>query len=411
MDGLDLVYTDAAKVPQGVLTGTKLDLAFGEENSFEIVAPSRYSLETGAFVCVNGTEYGGIVDELATSGDTGTFTWRGRTFHGMLATKVIRPPSGSSHYRVSGEANGCIRSVLASIGLDDVMRASGSSSGITVPAYDFDRYCNAYAGICKMLSRVGARLDISWEDGVPVLSAVAAQVISLDTDRYPIRVTDVRRPVNHLICLGMGELAERTVIDLYADSSGNVSTTQTFFGFEEVCEVYDYPNAEDDELLADGTELLESYQQTSSVDLAIDALGDIAHVGDYIEAFDPQTGAAVRAEVMKKVVKTRGMHLDVTYETGEASRSYSQGGASGGGGGHGSGGIAYSAGEGITISSGVISADVTQSELDAVSAAAASANSAAVRAAGAAAAAQATADAHVASITAIPISYVDGLEI
>ena len=45
--------------------------------------------------------------------------------------------------------------------------------------------------------------------------------------------------VNHLICLGSGELRNRTVVHLYVDGNGNISQTQTFTGLEERAEVLD----------------------------------------------------------------------------------------------------------------------------------------------------------------------------
>ena len=58
------------------------------------------------------------------------------------------------------------------------------------------------------------------------------------------------------MCLGKGELAQRTVIDLYADESGNVSKTQSMFGIDEVERAYDYSSAEDADLEQEGIKRL-----------------------------------------------------------------------------------------------------------------------------------------------------------
>ena len=43
---------------------------------------------------------------------------------------------------------------------------------------------------------------------------------------------------------GKGDLEERQVIHLYADSRGNISHTQSLTGIQEVVRVYDYSSAE-----------------------------------------------------------------------------------------------------------------------------------------------------------------------
>ena len=60
--------------------------------------------------------------------------------------------------------------------------------------------------------------------------------------------------INHLICLGLGELKNRTVIHLYADANGVISRTQTQFGSDEVTNVYDYAGAETENLIKSGTD-------------------------------------------------------------------------------------------------------------------------------------------------------------
>lgn len=49
-------------------------------------------------------------------------------------------------------------------------------------------------------------------------------------DNINVTVRDYGRGINHLICLGAGELAERTVIHLYAQLDGSIGTKQYYKG-------------------------------------------------------------------------------------------------------------------------------------------------------------------------------------
>ena len=59
---MDLIYTNADLVDQGVLQDCMLDLAFGaDENDFELEVPAEgVTLEAGALLYIEGTEYGGM---------------------------------------------------------------------------------------------------------------------------------------------------------------------------------------------------------------------------------------------------------------------------------------------------------------------------------------------------------------
>ena len=49
--------------------------------------------------------------------------------------------------------------------------------------------------------------------------------------------------VNHLICLGQGELKNRIVRHLYVDQNGNIGSTQYYTGVDEIAAVDGVPRA------------------------------------------------------------------------------------------------------------------------------------------------------------------------
>ena len=323
-----LIYTDSAHVDAGAIQTFEMDLAFGaDEQDFE-VAFSKPVLTGGELLYIDGTEYGGVVDVITHSTETESVIYRGRTWHGMLAGKIVKPPANADYYTLSGDANACIRSLLSKVGLTDVLTGRTTSAGITVN-YQFERFCNAYDGILKMLASADAVLRIERHDGITELWAEPRVTITdeADSDLMDFAITDSVRVPNHLVCAGEGELQQRVVVDLYADSSGNVSQTQSLTGVDEIAVLYNYNNADAAELIAEGTKELQSYQLGGGADLQVNNKGDW-HVGDLIQVRDNNSGLVITSTIAKKIVKVKDGILSVDYEVGVASAQSYGGGAS-----------------------------------------------------------------------------------
>lgn len=92
---MDLIYTNREHQDIGVLKNPQLDLAFGRsENNFECKIPySDAYCEKGSLIYAEGTEYGGIVDSIGIDTRDGVrnVIYSGRTWHGILGSKVILP--------------------------------------------------------------------------------------------------------------------------------------------------------------------------------------------------------------------------------------------------------------------------------------------------------------------------------
>ena len=369
------------------LSDFTLDLAFGsDENAFELECDAAFAPEEGQFVFIDGAEYGGVVDEASYEAGrdaSGTVTCKGRTWHGILAGKRLLPDEGSGYLAVSGKAGEVLASLIARMGLSDLFSAASDDSAVS---FTFDRFCDGYSGLGALAKANGRKVEMRRKSGKVELSMPPAvnYASKVDSDLLDFTLTSVYRCVNHLVCAGTGELEERAVVHFYADSAGNVSHTQTLFGVDEICALYDYSNADEEKLEEEGKKKLKEYQTQGSVE--VDAHDDIdVDVGDVISARDNAHGRTVTATVAKKIVKVSRGVATYSYEVGSetTTKTSSSGTAESSGGGH-----AYLAGKGLTLDNYTFSAEVDAAALAAVGNKADQANTAASNASAAAGAAK-----------------------
>lgn len=361
----------------------ELDLAFGsDENALKLEARAGEAPEEGQFVFIDGTEYGGVIDQASYEAGreaTGSILCKGRTWHGILAGKRLLPDSGSGYLSVDGKAGDVLASLVARMGLSGLFSAASDDTSVS---FTFERFCDGYSGLKAMakangrkasMRRKGGKVEISLPPAVDYASKV-------DSDLLDFTLTSVHRCVNHLVCAGTGELEDRAVVHFYADASGNVSHTQSLFGVDEICALYDYSNADEAKLEEEGRKKLQEYQTQGSVE--VEAHDDIdVDVGDVISARDNAHGRTVSATVAKKIVKVSRGVATYSYEVGSetTTKTSSSGTAESSGSGH-----AYLAGKGLSLDGYTFNADVDKAALTAVEAKAVEAKTAASNASAAA---------------------------
>lgn len=319
---VDLIITDSNHVDVRSAADYTLDCAWGkEENDFELVVSGASTIDAGAYIYVDGSECGGVVDAMEdqlTSG-VSTLTYSGRTWHGVLANKILEPDRGKDYLTVSGTASTVIGSLISRVGLDAVFDAvdSPTAGAQTIKSYQFDRYTDCYTGLRKMCAASGLKLRLAYASGkVRVWAEPAAHYgDSIDSDLIDFDVTRTWRKPNHLIGLGKGDLAARTVVHWYADAKGNVSQSQSLKGVDEITQVYDYSSAEANELNQKTREKLQELQSEGDVKVTVrDDANVVFDVGDTVTARDNLTGITVNASITKKIVKVSGGVLSVDYE-------------------------------------------------------------------------------------------------
>lgn len=271
---MDLIYADENLNDIGVLQGYTLDLAYGvDENNFVVeMALKELDIREGYYIYIDGTEYGGIVDAIGVDTDAEKITISGRTWTGILASKVILTDEEKKYYTVDGDANIIISDLLSRCDLKDVFDVEYEDeeiieSGIDIDNFQF-RYDNLYFGLLAMLQSVDSKLMFKFSNGKVILSAQLAMNYAtaedFDSSIVNFKIDKKYNHVNHLVCLGSGELNERNVIHLFTDKNGGLQPylwntnkepikdsdyidtldSQVLFGLDEITEVYDYPSAE-----------------------------------------------------------------------------------------------------------------------------------------------------------------------
>lgn len=343
-----------------------LDLAFGsDENAFSLECEAAHAPEEGQFVFIDGTEYGGVIDQASYEAGreaSGSILCKGRTWHGILAGKRLLPDSGSGYLSVSGKAGDALASLIERMGLSGLFSAAADDTAVS---YTFDRFCDGYSGLKAMAKANGRKVAMRRKGGKMEISLPPAvdYANKVDSDLLDFTLTSVHRCVNHLVCAGTGELENRAVIHFYADAAGNISHTQSLFGVDEITALYDYSNADEEKLEEEGKKKLKEYQTQGSVE--VEAHDDIdVDVGDVISARDNAHGRTVTATVAKKIVKVSRGVATYSYEVGsETTTKTSSSGNAESNGGH-----AYFAGSGLTLNNYTFSADVDKAALEAVEA-------------------------------------------
>ena len=305
-----------------------IDFAVGsDENDYEIkIRRDRWDERYvyGNIFYIKNTEFGGIIGRKKINTAEDTISLYGRTWRGMLDKKIIRPPAGQDYRKVSGELNSVLNTLVAEE-FDDYFVVSQNNTGVSVTTFQFDRYCTLLAGITKMLKSIGYKLHIEYiqqERGqpgyvelsaVPIVDYSDTKELSQDS-RLNFVFDETKNGVNHLICLGKGELQDRQVIDLYVGQNGSIGTMQYYTGIQEVAETYEDTSSESDELEEKGREKLQELMNSTSFSMDVESLGMEVEIGDIIGGRDYVTGMYAAKPIAKKIYKVEGGKTSLEYE-------------------------------------------------------------------------------------------------
>lgn len=321
---MDLIYTDETMRDVGVVINGNIDYessAKADKCTFEVSTTINENvLSLGAYLYTDGEEYGGHVDAIKIDSERGVLAASGRTWRGILGTKIIEPAAGQAYYTLTGDLNANISAILTKTGLTELFAASAETS-ITA-TFKFDRYTDVYSGIIKMLAASGYKLTLAWDRTLRkmVLRAVErvdyANQTEITSDLFNFTIKRNCSPVNHVIGLGQGELTARQVVHKYLQADGTVGDTPYYTGKDEIASVYDYSSVESlEELQTKTAERLKDLAVSDSME--IKSAGDLnADIGDKFTALDTTTKMSVTQYVVGKIVTMDGDITKIDYEVG-----------------------------------------------------------------------------------------------
>lgn len=299
-----------------------VDFDIGDENDVEISC-GRGLLSMGMWIIYPGTEYGALMEETTQNTNSTDETWKGNGLRKFLQQTIIEPPDGQDYLTVSGDAHDIMRSIMSSR-FDGLFEVPNTPSGIQVGSYKFERYTDALTGFSKMLKTKNARISIEIRQGGSnerfsiILSAVPIQNLSQEIEfsedsKINVQIKEYNRGINHLICLGSGELKNRQVIDLYIQFDGSVGSKQYYTGLNERTAIYDYSNAEDyEDLIEKGTEELEKLASYKKMTMSVQ--GDEMQIGDIIAGRNYETGLYMQKPIIRKIVAVSSGSMSIEYK-------------------------------------------------------------------------------------------------
>ena len=316
---MELIYADTIGVEIGFLTDFSLDLDIGDTNDFEIaMIANEKVMDFGWKIYANSTEYGGIISKIDVDTAPNKIAYSGQTWRGILSNYIISPPSGDDYKIVSGNVSTIISGLISDFGIGSLY--SVAASEIAVTNYQFDRYCTLLSGVEKMLKSVGYRLNIGCQNGAVTLTPTPIHDYSDELEysqdsNINFRIQDNHNDVNHLVCLGQGDLKDRQVINLYLQSNGTIGTIQYYTGLAEHADVFDFPSVESlDELEKFGRERFAILLNNQKFEMSIGEIN--VELGDIVGGRERITGIYMKKPITQKIIKGDAYSLKISYKVG-----------------------------------------------------------------------------------------------
>ena len=298
----------------------ELDFEVGDISALNDFEISTQSLDAYG-IYIPDTEWGGIIEYDEGTTDSENTTMKGWTWRGLLTQSIIEPPAGSDYRVVSGELNHIIKDILSDI-LGGFFTVPDVDTGIST-SYQFQLYTTVLEGLMDLLSACGYRLKIyakKTEAGGSIKVFCEAVPVSTVEGQYDedtglkLRFVRNRMGINHLVCMGTGQLQERQRIDLYVQEDGTIGKTKYYTGFLERTAYYDHNNAESlKELEKSGTEKLKELAGYRKLDINSVEWAEL-EIGDIVVGRHRSMGIVVEKPIIKKILRIEDGRTSIEYQ-------------------------------------------------------------------------------------------------
>ncbi|MCI6535117.1 MAG: hypothetical protein SOV77_09535 [Lachnospiraceae bacterium] len=318
---MEFIITDNQGREEGYLLHDGIDIDIGFDNDFEIEIPLRHYDEKihneNCRFFYPGTEYGGIIKIIEPVASMDILRLGGSVWRGMLEHVALEPKLGDDYRYLNGEANAQIGLLISELGLSDLFVASNEDSGMTFDKYRVPLQSMLQSSLVTALETLGGRLDISYQEGesngigyvlvsaVPVVDYSESVEFSQDGN-VNVDLMNYKNGVNHLICLGKGELSARTRVDLYAWPDGSIQKTPYYTGIDKIDDYYEYSSAEDATVLEEyGRKRLQEEMNYMEMNESVGSI-EYLEIGDIVSGRERFTGMKIKSPVVQKIVQVDG---------------------------------------------------------------------------------------------------------
>ena len=135
----------------------------------------------------------------------------------------------------------------------------------------------------------------------------SSQSIELNEDgNVNFDILDYENGVNHLICLGSGEVEDRMQVDLYVWPDGSVRKEAYYTGIDVIEKYYENSNVKTvEELEEEGRDEIEKLMNYKQLKISLDGNEDY-ELGDIVGGRERITNIYMRAPVVRKIVDVSG---------------------------------------------------------------------------------------------------------
>lgn len=322
----NLILADQNRQEIRYLNFSKLDIDLNDTKDFELTFSTlnwQNDIEYGSYIFIPNTEYGGIIGKKKTETGEGLITVNGYCWRGILGKKVVQPPSGEPYLILSGELNNLILQLLESAELTELFTVTSGSTGVMVSNYQVDRYVTLLSAIENLLASENYKISLKYVQGdnentgmveieaVPIKN-YSSEIELSQNSRLNFTFEETRNGVNHLVCLGKGELLDREVINLYIQSDGTVGTSQYYTGIREIAEVYE--NTSSENLIEDGTKKFLELTSKQQFSMDVETLNVDIGIGDIIGGRDYITGMRLEKPIVNKIFKIEDGERKLEYK-------------------------------------------------------------------------------------------------
>lgn len=324
---MDLIITDSNFNELGYLKKYELDLEIGKygvsSNDFQLTINTDDMVDGFSYdslFYIENTEYGGYVENIKVDTQNKTISYLGKTFRGMLEKEYIQPPSGQAYLNLKGEANKCINE-LTNRKFNDLFVVDDVGLSEININYSI-RDLNLLQALENALGTQNAKIGIiHHSDGLVHLHALKNNDLS-DSIQYDnnykvgMVVQTKKKPYNHILALGKGELTDRLRVNLYLQKNGTWSDTEYYKGLDRKSYKYDDTNTEVlEELKSNAIKKVIEENGTDTLEISFES--DNADLFDIVSTKEQITGAYFKSQITQKILKITNNSIAISYKVGD----------------------------------------------------------------------------------------------